>query len=216
MKKTAPSLFLLLGVAACSTKAEPVDAAPSAQQVVASPSSSSPAQASAPRPSLPASREWPEVAFAPMKISFRRPPSLVEDAPAMTQDAAARWGSQIWSLSTRTRSGLDVSVAELGKDSGHDRKRLLDEMRAGTVDGEILFEDDAAVVKRSRVIGKKARDGGPQLSDTHVDLAVCRKVGDSDFCSYVAGAVNLSLGRPGLSIEQAMELVAFVRSIERK
>ncbi|MBL9021164.1 MAG: hypothetical protein JNL21_03140 [Myxococcales bacterium] len=210
-------LFAFFGLAlvACGTKAEPTKSSAAAPP----PPASSPAPAlaeTAPRPTLPSSATWPEVAFASMKISFRRAPSLVEDAPAMTQDAAARWGSQIWSMSTKTKSGVDIAVAELGKGAAHDRKRLLDDMRLGAVPQEVVFEDDSAVVKRSRVLGKKSRDGAPQLSDTHVDLAACKKLGDSDFCSYVAGGVDLSLGRPGLSVEEAMEVVAFVRSIERK
>lgn len=212
-------LFAFFGLAlvACGTKAEPTKSSAAAPPPAASSPAPAPAPAeTAPRPTLPSSATWPEVAFASMKISFRRAPSLVEDAPAMTQDAAARWGSQIWSMSTKTKSGVDIAVAELGKGAAHDRKRLLDDMRLGAVPQEVVFEDDSAVVKRSRVLGKKSRDGAPQLSDTHVDLAACKKLGDSDFCSYVAGGVDLSLGRPGLSVEEAMEIVAFVRSIERK
>lgn len=199
----------------CGTKAEPSATSATAAPPAATQSAPAPPAAPVVAPEVPSSASWPSVAFAPMKISFRRAPSLAEAVPEMTQDAAARWGSQVWSMSTATKQGVAIAVAELGKGAAHDRKRLLDEMKEGAVAGEILLQDDSAVVKRSRVIGKKSKDGTPQLSETHVDLVACKKVGDSDFCSFVAGGVDLSLGRPGLSVEEAMEVVAFVRSIER-
>ncbi|NUO48356.1 MAG: hypothetical protein HOV80_05820 [Polyangiaceae bacterium] len=133
----------------------------------------------------------------------------------MTEDSAARWGTQVWSMSTELKSGTSVQIFELGPKSKHDRAAWFKELRGTPVAGEILSEDRDALLKRSRVIGKKTHEGAPELSGTHIDFAACKKLGENDYCLFVDGSVDLALGKPGLEPDQAVELLVVVRSLER-
>jgi hypothetical protein len=164
---------------------------------------------------VPSSAGWPRVVFAPMKFAYRRSPSLVEDPGTMTQEAAPRFGAQAWSMATRTKAGVELQLTELGPKAPHDRKAWFAELRRGTVAGEVLFDDADAIVKRARVMGAHAKDGSPRLSESHLELAACKALGETDYCMLVTGTVDLAMGKPALTEETAMELVALMRSLER-
>jgi hypothetical protein len=198
---------------ACGDQTEPAPAtaAPTTSASVAA----VPAAPTSHLPEAPSSSDWPLVYFAPMKIAYRRAPSMVAAEPTMTQDAATLWSSEIWSLSTELKTGVAIHIVELGPKSKHDRASWLKTMQEGALPGEILSAESDVVVKRSRVLGKKARDGTPALSDTHLDFAVCKKLGDTDYCLHVNGGVDLAMGKPALGPEEAIDMVVVVRSLER-
>ncbi len=132
----------------------------------------------------------------------------------MTQDAAALWNAEVWSMSSETKGGVDVHLSEHPPGGKSDTQKFLREFRAAAVPGELTLDAPDAVIKRSRVLGRKDGDK-PVLSDTHHDVGVCKRLGDTDYCVHVAGAVHLALGKPGLSRDESLELVAMVRSLER-
>jgi hypothetical protein len=206
------------GLLACGQKAEPAaSGATATAEVAASAGASASAAAAAPvaRLEVPASDKWPRVVFAPMKIAYRRPPSLIEEPGTMTQEAKARFGPEAWSMSTRTKGGVELHVTELGAKAGQDRKAWFAELLAAAVPGEVLFDDADAIVKRARLLGTKAKDGSPRLADSHFEVAACKRLGESDYCAAVTGSVDLAMSKPPLTELEAMELVALVRSLER-
>jgi hypothetical protein len=202
-------LSTLCLLAACGDKG-----ATSASSASGAPSAPAPA-ASALAMVPPPTTEWERVVFVPMHIAFRRPPSLITDEPEMTQEAAARWGPEIWSMSTKDKDGVGVHLSEVGAKAKQDRATWLKELKEGAVPGEVLLSTDDALIKRTRVLGKKSADGGPLLSDTHLDVGVCKKLEEVDYCLHVSGTADMALGRPGLAPKEALELVSMVRSLER-
>jgi len=206
-----------LAVSACADKAEPAPPSAAPTALVASASAPASAAPAAPvvRLQVPSSAEWPRVVFAPMKIAYRRAPSLVEEPATMTQEAKARFGADAWSLSTRTKTGVELHVTELGPKADHDRKRWFAELLDGAAPGEVLFDDGDAVVKRARLLGAKTRDGTPRLAASHLEVAACKRLGETDYCVAVTGSVDLAMSKPALTDEQAMEVVAVMRSLER-
>lgn len=215
MKVTRSATLLVCSVAvACSdrgSEATPSAASPPPPEA----SSATTAMAKPALPELPRADSWPLVYFEPMKITFRRAPSMVTTEPAMTEDASARWGGQVWSMSTELKSGTAVQIFELGPKSKHDRAAWFKEMKEGAVAGEILSEDRDRLLKKSRVIGKKTREGAPELSETHIDFAACKKLDDNDYCLFIDGSVDLAMGRPGLAPDHALDLLVVVKSLER-
>ncbi len=207
------AILAACSIAACSDRgSQPVPSSASPPPVSSAAATSA---VKASLPDLPRADAWPLVYFEPMKITFRRAPSMVTTEPAMTEDAAARWGTQVWSMSTELKSGTTVQIFELGPKSKHDRTGWFKELRQGTIAGEVLLEERDAFIKKSRVIGKKTREGAPQLSETHIDFAACKKLGDSDYCLFVDGSVDLAMSKPGLEPDQAVDLLVVVRSLER-
>ena len=194
-------------LAACGDKA---GGAPTAAA-----SSSSAPVGSALRMVAPPTTEWQRAVFFPMHIAFLRPPSLVTDEPEMTQEAAARWGPEIWSMSTKNKNGVGVHLSEVGAKAKQDRATWLKELKEGAVTGEVLLSTPDALIKRTRVLGKKSADGGPLLSETHLDVGVCKKLEEIDYCLHVSGTADMALDRPGLTPTEALELVSMVRSLER-
>ncbi|MBL8743049.1 MAG: hypothetical protein JNK04_18195, partial [Myxococcales bacterium] len=175
--------------------------------------SSAKANASAPQAHVPSASAWTEVTFPEMKLVYRRPPLLAEGQSMIAGAQAGKAGDQVWGMAVKTTAGLDLVLLEL-KIGSPERAKWLADFKADTSPGEVVFADGDAVVKRARVVGTKTGDA-PVLSTTHVDMRACKRLGESEYCFDIDGAVELALGRPGLDPASAMELVALVRSLER-
>jgi hypothetical protein len=169
--------------------------------------------ASAPQAHVPSASAWTQVSFDEMKLSYRRPPMLAEGQTMIAGAQAGKDGDKVWGMAVKTNAGIDLVLLEL-KISGPERARWLADFKADAIAGEVVFANADAVVKHARVVGKKAGDT-PALSTTHVDMRACKRLGESEYCFDVDGAVELALGRPGLDPSSAMDLVAMVRSLER-
>jgi len=179
------------------------------------PSSSPGLAARPPRLRVPRSSSWPQTNFAQMKLSYRMPPTLVPDAPAMISGAqAGKQGEQVWGMSVKTSTGLDLVLLEL-KTTSDERARWLADFKATAGAGEIVLDEPDAVLKRSRILGKKADDASPALSTTHLDLRACKQIAEVAYCFDIDGAVELALARPGINLDEASDLIAMVRSVER-
>jgi hypothetical protein len=208
MRGIAAPLIASFFIAACSEQAPPAPGS------VAPPAASSlkPA-ASAPQAHVPSSSGWALVTFPEMKLAYRRPPLLAEGQSMIAGAQAGKGGEQVWGMAVKTAAGLDLVLLEL-KMAGPERARWLADFRTGAIADEVVFADADAVVKRSRIVGKKAGDA-PALSSTHVDMRACKRLGESEYCFDIDGGVELALGRPGIDSAAAMDLVAMVRTLER-
>jgi len=198
----------LLSLTACADHAPPAPG--SGAPPVAS---SAKAVASSPQAHVPSASAWAQVSFGEMKLSYRRPPMLVEGQTMISGAQAGKAGDQVWGMAVKSNAGVDLVLLEL-KISGPDRAKWLADFKADTIAGEVVFADADAVVKRSRIVGKKAGEA-PALSTTHVDMRACKRLDESEYCFDVDGAVELALGRPGVDPSSALDLVAMVRSLER-
>ncbi len=165
---------------------------------------------------IPSSTSWKRGSFPEMKLAYQLPPCLEKATPAMISGARPGVGNEsTWGLSAKTAAGLDIVLVELGKDAKHDRASWLKDFKEGATKGEVMVDADDAVVKRSRVMGRKTAADLPYLSDDSIDLRVCKKLGESDYCLELVGTVTLALNKPGVTIDEGTELVAWVRSLER-
>jgi hypothetical protein len=176
--------------------------------------SSAKTSASSPQAHVPSATAWTQVTFAEMKLSYRRPPMLAEGQSMIAGAQAGKEGDKIWGMAVKTGAGVDLVLLEL-KLQSPERAKWLADFKANAIAGEIVFADGDAVVKRSREVGKKEGASAPALSNTHVDMRACKRLGESEYCFDVDGAVELALGRPGIDPASAMDLVAMVRSLER-
>jgi hypothetical protein len=201
-------LGALLGSTGCSDKAAP--APPSGAPPL---TSSAKPLASAPQAHVPSSSAWPLVTFGEMKLSYRRPPLLADGQSMIAGAQGGKEGEKTWGMAVKTTAGMDLVLLEL-KIGSPERARWLADFKAGAVPGEIVFADADAVVKRARIVGTSA-GAAPALSTTHVDLRACKRLGETEYCFDIDGAVELALGRPGIDPSSAMDLVSMVRSVER-
>lgn len=211
-KPTAGVAWACVFVWGCGSK----EAAPAPTASSAPVPAASSAAPVAEKLSVPDTQYWDVTKFEPMKLSFRRPPTPALGAGEMISGAGAgRTGEQIWGMSTKTDTGVEIVLLELGPQANHDREKFLGELRAGASPGEIVFDEEDAVLKKARVLGTKSADRAVGLSETHADLRACKKLGDTSYCFDLKGTVDIALGRPGLPAKEAVKLIGLVRSLEK-
>lgn len=203
------ALAAVLAALSCSDKTAPAPG--SAPPPMAS---SAKAIASSPQAHVPSASAWTEVTFDEMKLNYRRPPMLAEGQSMIAGAQAGKEGDKVWGMAVKSTAGVDLVLLEL-KISSAERAKWLADFKADAIAGEIVFADADAVVKRSREVGKKEGASEPTLSNTHVDMRACKRLGESEYCFDVDGAVELALGRPGVDPSSALDLVAMVRSLGR-
>lgn len=208
MKRFLLVCSALLASPGCSDKAPP------APTSTAPPiTTSAKAVASSPQAHVPSASGWPLITFGEMKLSYRQPPFIANGQAMIAGAQAGKEGEKTWGMSVKTTGGIDLVLLEL-KIASAERSRWLADFKANAALGEVVFADADAVVKRARIVGTKS-GAAPALSATHVDMRACKRLGETEYCFDIDGAVELALGRPGIDASSAMDLVAMVRSLER-
>lgn len=214
-RRVLPCLVLLLaarGLAACGEDKPPAGAA------LAKTASAAPSAVATGLPvklELPKTDPWPQVVFPAMKVTFKRAPCLAPDEPSFQSASGPPWNREVWSMTVKTKSGVEINFSELGKDLVARREEWWKEQTDGLIPGEALFRESELLVKRARIMGKKTEGDLPELSKEAVDVAACKKLDETWYCVDVAGDVQLAMAKPTITDEEAMQLVAMLRSLER-
>lgn len=165
---------------------------------------------------LPKTDGWKDQAFAPMKVTFKRAPCLAPDEPSFQPATAPPWNREVWSMTLKTTGGVEVMISELGKDLAARREEWFKEQTgAQLVPGELVFQDESAIVKRARVMGKKSAGELPELSKEAANLAACKKLDETFYCIDLSGDVQLAMAKATVTPEDAMQLLAMLRSLQR-
>lgn len=207
------SLACLLFLAGCGEDKPPAPAA--APPKSASAAASVVATGLPVKLDLPKTDPWPQVVFPAMKVTFKRAPCLLPEEPTFQSSSGPPWNREVWSMTVKTKGGVEINFSELGKDVAARREEWKKEQLEGLVPGEVLFQEPDAVVKRSRVMGKKTEADLPELSKDAVDLAACKKLEETWYCVDVSGDVQLAMAKPTITDEEAMQLLAMLHSLER-